>query len=201
MTQRPNEPAPEERHGWRFSGAGTVGRLIVVTDRRQVAEAGHDLADVVATAVEAGARTVLLREKDLPRVERAVLAKAIAELLSAVDGVLLVASEVNLARSVGAAGVHMAAADPVPDLGGGPPTPTLGATPEPALEKRRPWRSSGAGWVLLTFSPPLVGLQVDLWEQVRDGGGGGTSASGRRGRAGPRPLRQRWGPGRSRPPP
>jgi thiamine-phosphate pyrophosphorylase len=108
----PSEPASNERQGRGSSGAGTVGRLIVVTDRRLAGEAGYDLVDVVAAAVEAGARTVLLREKDLPRDERAVLARAIAELLDPEGGVLLVASDAGLGREVGAAGVHLAAADP-----------------------------------------------------------------------------------------
>jgi thiamine-phosphate pyrophosphorylase len=92
--------------------AGSLGRLVVVTDRRQAAEAGHDLLDVVAAAVDAGASTILLREKDLAPAERTALAAALVELLAPVGGALLVGSDGPLARAVGATGVHLAAADP-----------------------------------------------------------------------------------------
>jgi thiamine-phosphate pyrophosphorylase len=93
--------------------------LIVVTDRRQAAEAaGRGLVDVVTAAVEGGADTVLLREKDLPRNDRARLAAALLGVLAPAGGALLVASDVALAQSVGAAGVHLAAADAWPDPAG-----------------------------------------------------------------------------------
>ncbi|HEV7758461.1 MAG TPA: thiamine phosphate synthase [Acidimicrobiales bacterium] len=96
---------------------GFPGRdeLVVVTDRAQAGARGRTLPDVVAAAVEGGARTVLFREKDLPAAERWALAEAVAERLRPVDGVLLVASDVALAVAVGAAGVHLAGADPWPD--------------------------------------------------------------------------------------
>ena len=75
----------------------SLPRLIVVTDRGLAASAGHDLLDVVTAAVDAGARAVLLREKDLPAAERGALADAVAALLPA-DGLLLVSG----------AGVHVA---------------------------------------------------------------------------------------------
>jgi thiamine monophosphate synthase len=49
--------------------------LIVLTDRRMAARiAGRPLLDVVKSALDGGARTFLLREKDLPRHERLELA-------------------------------------------------------------------------------------------------------------------------------
>ncbi|HEY8546270.1 MAG TPA: thiamine phosphate synthase [Acidimicrobiales bacterium] len=59
-----------------------VPRLVVVTDRHQAAAAGHGLLEVVAAAVEAGARAVWVREKDLPAAERSALAVEIARLLA-----------------------------------------------------------------------------------------------------------------------
>jgi thiamine-phosphate pyrophosphorylase len=59
----------------------TLPRLIVVTDRRLAASAGHDLLDVVGAAVGAGARAVLVREKDLPPADRSALVDAVAALL------------------------------------------------------------------------------------------------------------------------
>jgi thiamine-phosphate pyrophosphorylase len=96
---------------------GFADGLVVVTDRAQ-AEGhgrGRSLSDVVAAAVDGGARTVLFREKDLPAAERAAVAEAVAERLRPVDGRLLVASDVALATAVGAVGVHLAASDPWPE--------------------------------------------------------------------------------------
>lgn len=88
--------------------------VVVVTDRRQAADAGHELVDVVAAAVDGGAAGVLLREKDLPRDERASLAAALRDVTASSGADLVVASDGELARSSGADGVHLAAADPWP---------------------------------------------------------------------------------------
>ncbi|HET9692297.1 MAG TPA: thiamine phosphate synthase [Acidimicrobiales bacterium] len=74
------------------------------------ATGGRPLAGVVAAAVEGGARAVVLREKHLPRDERAALAVTLAGLLRPVGGVVLVASD----PTIRADGVHLAAADPFP---------------------------------------------------------------------------------------
>nr|WP_246158259.1 thiamine phosphate synthase [Catellatospora sichuanensis] len=70
-----------------------MGGVVVVTDRRQAA---RPLSDVVAAAVTAGARIVLLREKDLPRVQRLRLAVALRGLLRPVGGLLIVAGQDTL---------------------------------------------------------------------------------------------------------
>ncbi|HEY8526256.1 MAG TPA: thiamine phosphate synthase [Acidimicrobiales bacterium] len=89
--------------------------LLVVTDRAQAAAAGRTLAATVAAAVAGGARWVLLREKDLPAAERRRLAEELLAVLAAGGGGrLVVAGDLALARDVGAAGVHLAAADPWP---------------------------------------------------------------------------------------
>jgi len=87
--------------------------LLVLTDRRMAVDAGHDLVDVVAAAVDAGAPAVLLREKDLPPADRRDLA---VRLRAATAGAaaLIVAGDPALARAVGADGVHLATADPWP---------------------------------------------------------------------------------------
>ncbi len=87
--------------------------LVVLTDRRQAAHLG--LVTTVAAAVVGGARAVVLREKDLSRAERIDLGCALVELLAPVNGTLLVAGgDVGLATSIGALGIHLAAADPFP---------------------------------------------------------------------------------------
>ena len=90
--------------------------LLVLTDG--AATGGRPLVEVVAAALEGGARAVLLREKHLPRSERAELAAEIGRLLAAIGGVLLVASD----GSLPADGLHLAAGEPLPS----PPPPLTG---------------------------------------------------------------------------
>lgn len=95
-----------------------VPRLLVLTDRAQCEAAGRTLVDTVAAAVHGGAPAILLREKDLPGPERHELARALAEVTAAHGARLLVASDRDLAVEVGAAGVHLASEDPLPDTEG-----------------------------------------------------------------------------------
>jgi thiamine-phosphate pyrophosphorylase len=87
---------------------------MVLTDRRMAADAGHDLVDVVGAALGAGAPTILLREKDLPRADRYELAVRLRAATTAAGTSLIVAGDVALARDVGADGVQLAADDPWP---------------------------------------------------------------------------------------
>ncbi|MEV4414180.1 thiamine phosphate synthase [Catellatospora sp. NPDC049609] len=70
-----------------------VTGVVVVTDRSQTS---RPLVDVIAAAVAGGARTVLLREKDLPRTQRMRLAVALRELLKPFGGLLIVAGQDTL---------------------------------------------------------------------------------------------------------
>lgn len=79
--------------------------LLLLTDRRQ---ARRDLVEVVAAAVEGGARHVVLREKDLPRDERAALASSLRDVLAPAGGQLIVAGPDPLSGDA----VHLAASDP-----------------------------------------------------------------------------------------
>lgn len=81
-----------------------LGRLLVLTDRRACP---RPLPDVVRAAVDGGARTVVLREKDLPAAERALLADELRAVLG--DGLLVLAG-----TSLPGPAVHLSAADPVP---------------------------------------------------------------------------------------
>lgn len=83
--------------------------IVVVTDRRQARGA---LVDVVAAAVRGGARTVLLREKDLPRVRRLALAGRLREVLAEVGGLLIVAGPDPLDGSAS----HLSATDVLPAI-------------------------------------------------------------------------------------
>lgn len=82
--------------------------LLVLTDRSQTA--GRPLMEVIAAAVDGGARAVVLREKDLPDRGRAQLAGALRCLLAPVDGTLLVAS----GPAGPGDGLHLAASDAMP---------------------------------------------------------------------------------------
>jgi len=88
-------------------------RLLVLTDRTQCP--GGDLVSTVDKAVAAGARAVVLREKDLPGDERRRLADAVHALLAPAGGLLIVAG-----TALPASHMHLAVRDAVP-------------TPRPAL--------------------------------------------------------------------
>lgn len=90
------------------------GPLLVLTDRRRCDR--RSLVDTVRAAVDGGATAVVLREKDLPRDERARLADHLRPVLDAAGGRLIVASDPTIPSD----GVHLAADDAVPT-----PRPTL----------------------------------------------------------------------------
>ena len=90
--------------------------LLVLTDRTQCAGA---LPDVVAVAVEHGARAVVLREKDLPDVERNALARELRAVLDPVGGLLIRAGRPgvepsDLATDMAWPAVHLSAAEEFP---------------------------------------------------------------------------------------
>ncbi|MFI6783606.1 thiamine phosphate synthase [Micromonospora sp. NPDC050276] len=87
--------------------------VVVLTDRL-VARGRLEL--VVAEAVAGGVRWVVLREKDLPRAERAALAADLRAILADAGGTLIVAGPDPL----GGDAVHLPAAGPYP-----PPTHAL----------------------------------------------------------------------------
>ena len=118
----------------------TLPRLLVVTDRTQAA---GPLADVVAAAVDAGARAVLLRDRDLPARERAALAAALRAVLDPVGGLLVTAGTATSPAHPGA--VHLAAAEPFPD-----PRPALvGRSCHSAAELVQA-RDEGCDWAFLS---------------------------------------------------
>lgn len=97
--------------------------LLVFTDRRQ---ARRPLEDVVARAVDGGARLVVLRERDLPDEQRLSLAARIEAALAEVGGALLVAG-----RLTGWAGdVHLSTVDRFP----APKPPLVGRSCHNATE-------------------------------------------------------------------
>lgn len=91
-------------------------RLYLITDRHTVA--GGDLVAALAAAVHGGVRLVQLREKDLPLDELRALANEIRGVLRSVHGRWLVnvdrdRARLELARELGADGVHLTSTSPV----------------------------------------------------------------------------------------
>ncbi|MPY94131.1 MAG: thiamine phosphate synthase [Acidimicrobiia bacterium] len=82
-------------------------RLLILTDRHQTT---RPLVDVVRAAVNAGARAVVLREKDLPRAVRAHLADQLRPILTEAGALLIMASD----ATIPADGVHLATSDQLP---------------------------------------------------------------------------------------
>ncbi len=78
----------------------------LITDRKQVTS-GLSLEEVVARAVEAGVRGVLLREKDLPDRELIELAGRVRDLTQRYRARLLISGRTDVALAVGADGVHV----------------------------------------------------------------------------------------------
>jgi len=85
----------------------TLPRLLILTDRHQTT---RPLVEVVRVAVDAGARAVVLREKDLPRPARAHLADQLRPILTDAGALLVVASD----ATIPADGIHLAADDQLP---------------------------------------------------------------------------------------
>ena len=89
-------------------------RLLVLTDRRSV-PAGGTLLGTIRAAVEAGARAVVVRERDLPSAQRAVLADACDRLMDVVGGVCMVADpDPRSAAGTPSGGLHLRAASRLP---------------------------------------------------------------------------------------
>jgi thiamine-phosphate pyrophosphorylase len=80
-------------------------RLIVITDRRLAAP--RSVEDVVAEAIEAGARTIQLREKQANPHELMQHARRLLELTRPAGALLLVNDRVDVALAVKADGVHL----------------------------------------------------------------------------------------------
>jgi thiamine-phosphate diphosphorylase len=86
----------------------TLPRLLVLTDRTQSA---GSLVETVATAVDCGARAVVLREKDLPEDARRRLREELRAVLDPVGGLLV---HGGLAGSGTSEAVHLSGSDPFP---------------------------------------------------------------------------------------
>ncbi len=116
-----------------------LSRLLVLTDRTQCS---GPLIGAIRTAVDSGARGVVLREKDLPYGERARLADALRDVLDPVAGLLVVADGPGDA-------VHLSSAEPMPSRR----PAVVGRSCHDAREFAR---AAGEGCDYVTLSPVFV---------------------------------------------
>ena len=117
----------------------TVPRLFVVTDR---ALASRPLPEVVAAAVAAGARAVLLRDKDLPLTERHTLAGELRAALDPVGGLLVWGGAAGAPADTA---VHLSAHDAFPAVR----PPLVGRSCHSAAEVARA-AAEGCDWIFLS---------------------------------------------------
>lgn len=85
------------------------GRVLIVTDRHG---AGRPLPELIGELLDAGARWIWLRDKDLPEGDRRALAFDLAARVARHGGRLTVGADVALAAACGA-GVQLGAGDDV----------------------------------------------------------------------------------------
>jgi thiamine-phosphate pyrophosphorylase len=85
-------------------------RLYLITDRNLAPDG--DLPAALAAPLAAGVRLVQLREKDLSARDLLALARAVKARTDAAGASLLINDRADVARAVGAAGVHLTSADP-----------------------------------------------------------------------------------------
>jgi thiamine-phosphate diphosphorylase len=120
-------------------GSARLPRLLVLTDRRQ---ATGPLVDVVAAAVDAGARAVVLREKDLPDDDRRALLAQLAPVVHGAGGLLLSAGS----HIPGADGVHQPS-------DAGPPPAGVGITGRSCHDAAQKRAAEADGVDYVTVSP------------------------------------------------
>ena len=86
--------------------------MYAITDRHRCVPT--PLGDVISELLDVGVAAIQLREKDLSETALIKLAEPIAMLCQNYDAKLFINTHINVARDVGAAGVHLPAnADPV----------------------------------------------------------------------------------------
>jgi thiamine-phosphate pyrophosphorylase len=125
-------------------------RVYLITDRR--IPSGGDLLGTVTKALQGGVRAVQLREKDLPARDLFLLAERMRERTAEYGARLFINDRADIARAVGADGVHLGVLSIPPRearrlLG---PQAVIGCSAHNAQELRQA-REGGADFV--TFGP------------------------------------------------
>lgn len=138
--------------------------LLLITDRRHAA---LPLSEVLAQALAAGCRWIMLREKDLDRAALTALAAEIVEMARPVGARVLVNGDIEAAARAGAHGAHLQSAEAAAAgraaLG---PDALIGVSAHAAAELA-PAAESGADYATLspifaTASKPGYGPELGL---------------------------------------
>lgn len=133
-----------------MTDSAVLPSLVLWTDRRAAQAQGRTLVSTVAGAVEAGARAVLLREKDLPEPRRLRLARELRHAMAGSGARLGIASDPHLAARVDSDWVHLSATDrfPASEL-------LVGRSSHDLVEVRKA-ASEGCGYVTVSPVAPSV---------------------------------------------
>lgn len=125
-------------------------RLYLISDRRQTG--GRPLVAALQAAAHAGVRMIQLREKGLPPRELCALAGEVVTALTPLGARLLVNDRADVARAVGAAGVHLPTTGLTPGMARRTlPSPALIGVSTHTLAEVRFAEATGADF--LTFGP------------------------------------------------
>ena len=125
--------------------------LLLITDRQS---ATRDIVELVALAIDAGCRWVMVREKDLASDALADLARRIVDVSRGTGASVIVNGDVRAAKAAGAAGVHLPAGADLAaarrELG---PDALIGVSAH-SLAEARAAEAAGADYV--TLSPVFL---------------------------------------------
>ncbi|MGI6045459.1 MAG: thiamine phosphate synthase [Eggerthellaceae bacterium] len=100
---------PRQRGKWSAEDIRKALNVYAVTDRQWLGE--RTLSDCVKEALDGGASFVQLREKEAPRMKIALYAHALKPLCEQASVPFVIDDDVDLAKQVGADGVHIGQGD------------------------------------------------------------------------------------------
>jgi thiamine-phosphate pyrophosphorylase len=137
-------------------------RILVITDRTQVRTTVENV--VRAVCKEAGCTWILLRERDLPPLERRRMAQRLREVANECKAKLSISSDAAMAAEVGADGVHLQRVSDIDGVRAVLPKGLIGISAHSVAEVRLA-KEHGADYVTLSpifpseskpgYGPPL----------------------------------------------
>jgi thiamine-phosphate pyrophosphorylase len=144
-------------------------RILVITDRTQVRTTVENV--VRAVCREAGCTWVLLRDRDLPPLERRHMAERLREVTNECNAKLSISSDAQLAADIGAEGVHLQRASDIDAARALLPEGWIGVSAHSVADVRLA-KENGADYVSLspifpTESKPGYGPPLGL-ETIRE---------------------------------
>jgi thiamine-phosphate pyrophosphorylase len=147
-------------------------RILVITDRNQVRTTVENA--VRAVCKEAGCSWILLRDRDLPPLERRRMAQRLRELTNECNARLSISSDAQIAADVGADGVHLQRVTDIDGVRALLPKGWIGVSAHSVAEVRLA-KEHGADYVTLspifpTESKPGYGPPLGI-ETIREAAG------------------------------